>query len=223
MVEDSEKQVAIPIGGMTCAACVQRIEKALSKLDGVAAVSVNLATEKATVQYLPSVVRISQIKAAITQIGYTALESQSASSVDADKLRKQKEIRILWTKFIIAAVFSVPLLYLAMGAMIWQLRLPIPSFLAPMQYPLTYALVQIALVLPVVLAGYRFYLVGFKAIWQRSPNMDSLIAMGTSAALIYSFISTYRITVGDFAAVDHLYFETAGVIITLILDRKSVV
>ena len=221
MVEDSEKQVAIPIGGMTCAACVQRIEKALSKLDGVAAVSVNLATEKATVQYLPSVVRISQIKAAITQIGYTALESQSASSVDADKLRKQKEIRILWTKFIIAAVFSVPLLYLAMGAMIWQLRLPIPSFLAPMQYPLTYALVQIALVLPVVLAGYRFYLVGFKAIWQRSPNMDSLIAMGTSAALIYSFISTYRITVGDFAAVDHLYFETAGVIITLILLGKT--
>jgi Cu+-exporting ATPase len=219
--ETSEKEITIPIGGMTCAACAQRIEKAVGKLDGVTSSTVNLATEKATIKYNPAIVRISQIKALITKLGYTPLESQSAAAVDEDKLRKQKAIRVLWTKFIVAAVFSMPLLYLAMGSMIWWLQFPIPAFLRPMQYPLTYALTQIALVIPVIIAGYRFYVVGFKAILQRSPNMDSLIAMGTSAAIIYSLISTYSITQGDFAAVDHLYFETAGVIITLILLGKS--
>jgi Cu+-exporting ATPase len=219
--ETSEKEITIPIGGMTCAACAQRIEKAVGKLDGVTSSTVNLATEKATIKYNPAIVRISQIKALITKLGYTPLESQSAAAVDEDKLRKQKAIRVLWTKFIVAAVFSMPLLYLAMGSMIWWLQFPIPAFLRPMQYPLTYGLTQIALVIPVIIAGYRFYVVGFKAILQRSPNMDSLIAMGTSAAIIYSLISTYSITQGDFAAVDHLYFETAGVIITLILLGKS--
>ncbi len=219
--ETPEKQVTIPIGGMTCAACAQRIEKVVGKMEGVTSSSVNLATEKATFKYNPAQVRISQIKAAITRIGYTPLESESTSTVDEDKLRKQKEIKVLWTKFIVSASFSLPLLYLAMGAMIWQLRLPIPSFLDPMQYPLTYALTQLALVIPAVIAGYRFYVVGFKAIWQRSPNMDSLIAMGTTAALVYSLFSTFQIMSGDFAAVEHLYYETAGVIITLILLGKS--
>jgi len=219
--EVTEKEITIPIGGMTCAACSQRIEKVVGKMEGVSASSVNLATEKATIRYNPSVVRISQIKAAITRLGYVPLEIQSANAVDEDKQRKQKAIRTLWTKFIVSATFSIPLLYLAMGAMIWQLRFPIPSFLNPMQYPLTYALTQIALVIPVIIAGHRFYIVGFKAIWQRSPNMDSLIAMGTSAAILYSLFSIYQITTGNFAAVDHLYFETAGVIITLILLGKS--
>jgi len=206
---------------MTCAACSQRIEKAIAKMDGVTSSSVNLATEKATIKYIPSVVRISQIKAVITKLGYTPLDSQSVNAVDEDKLRKQKAIRTLWTKFIVSASFGIPLLYLAMGSMIWQLRFPIPSFLNPMQFPINYALTQIALTIPVIIAGYRFYVVGFKAIWQRSPNMDSLIAMGTSAAVIYSLYSTYLITTGDFGAVNHLYFETAGVIITLILLGKS--
>ena len=221
IAESEDKEITIPIGGMTCAACSQRIEKVIGRMAGVSSSTVNLATEKATIKYNPSVVRISQIKAAISKLGYTPLETQSASAVDEDKLRKQKDIRTLWTKFIVSAVFSLPLLYLAMGAMIWWLRFPIPAFLNPMQYPLSYALMQIALVIPVIIAGHRFYVVGFKAIWQRSPNMDSLIAMGTSAAIIYSLFSTYRIIVGDFAAVEHLYFETAGVIITLILLGKS--
>ena len=219
--ESSDKEITIPIGGMTCAACVQRIERAVRKLDGVTSASVNLATETATIKYIPSAVRISQIKAAITKLGYTPLERHSAAFIDEDKLRKQKAIRTLWVKFLVSAAFGIPLLYLAMGSMIWQLRFPIPSFLNPMQFPITYALTQIALVIPVIIAGYRFYVVGFKAIWQRSPNMDSLIAMGTSAAIIYSLYSTYLITTGDFGAVNHLYFETAGVIITLILLGKS--
>ena len=217
----SDKEITIPIGGMTCAACSQRIERAVGKLDGVFSSSVNLASEKATVRYDPATVRISQIKSLILKLGYTPLENQGAATVDEDKLRKQKAIRVLWTKFIVAAVFSLPLLYLAMGSMIWWLKFPIPSMLIPMQYPINYALTQIALVIPTLIAGYRFYIVGFKAIWQRSPNMDSLIAMGTTAAIVYSLISTYQICIGDFVAVDHLYFETAGVIITLILLGKS--
>lgn len=219
--QPAEKEIVIPIGGMTCAACSARIEKAVAKMPGVTQSSVNLASEKATIHYNSAEVRISQIKGVISKLGYQPLEIKPASvAVDEDQQRKERAIRVLRLKLIIAASFSVPLLYLAMGAMLPWLRWPIPAFLHPMHHPLTYALVQIALVLPVIAAGYRFYIVGFKAIWQRSPNMDSLIAMGTSAALIYSLMSSYSIARGDTMAVDHLYFETAGVIITLILLGK---
>jgi len=218
--ETVDKEVTIPIGGMTCAACSQRIEKVIGKLNGVTSACANFATEKATIKYDPSKVRISQIKATISKLGYTPLESQTANSIDEDKLRKEKEIRTLRRKLTISACFGIPLLYLAMGSMIWWLHFPIPAFLNPMQYPLNYALMQIALVIPVIIAGNRFYRVGFKALWQRSPNMDSLIAMGTTAAVVYSLILTFQIFLGNFLAVNHLYFETAGVIITLILLGK---
>lgn len=219
--EKHEKEVSIPVQGMTCAACAKAIERALGKADGVAGVSVNFATEKAVVTYDPSRIRISEIKQVIAKAGYKALEIESKNAVDEDKARKEKEIRTLWMKFIVSALFTVPLLYIAMGPMIWWLRWPIPKWLNPMQFPLTYALVQIVLVTPVIIAGYRFYTVGFKAILRRSPNMDSLIAMGTSAAILYSLYSTYRISIGEFVSVNDMYFETAGVIITLILLGKS--
>ena len=213
--------ITIPIGGMTCAACAQRIEKAIGKLDGVAGVSVNLATEKATVTYHPQTVRASQIKQVITDTGYQALESAKTDAADEDRARKQKEISVLWTKFIVSALFSLPLLYIAMAPMISFVRLPFPRGLDPMSYPLIYALAELLLVIPAVAVGYRFYTVGFKALLQRSPNMDSLIAIGTSAAILYSLYSTLQIIQGNFAAVDALYYETAGVIITLILLGKS--
>ncbi len=219
--EAADKEVIIPIQGMTCAVCVKTIERVVGKLDGVESVSVNFATENASIKYNPQIVRLSEIKQGIANAGYKALEIDNKNRVDEDKLRKEKEIRILWTKFIVSAVFAVPLLYIAMGAMIWWLKWPIPDWLKPMQYPLVYAVVQILLVIPIVIAGHRFYTVGFKAILRRSPNMDSLIAMGTSAAIGYSLYSTYRITINDFKYVDDLYFETAGVIITLILLGKS--
>ncbi|HWR61059.1 MAG TPA: heavy metal translocating P-type ATPase [Clostridia bacterium] len=216
--EKSTKEVNIPIQGMTCAACAKAIERAVGKLNGVETVSVNLATEKANIHYDPDRLRLSEIKQAIAKTGYKALEIENNNQVDEDKLRKEKEIRTLWTKFTVSAVFAVPLLYIAMGAMLgW----PLPKALDPMDYPLFYALVEIFLTIPVVIAGYRFYTVGFKAILHRSPNMDSLIAMGTSAAVLYSLYSTYRISIGDFMYVEDLYFETAGVIITLILLGKS--
>ncbi|HWQ29491.1 MAG TPA: heavy metal translocating P-type ATPase [Negativicutes bacterium] len=216
--EKNTKEVSIPIGGMTCAACAKAVERAVGKLQGVEAVAVNFATEKASIKYDPTSLRLSEIKQAIAKAGYKALEIENKNRVDEDKLRKEKEIRTLWTKFTVSAVFAVPLLYIAMGAMLgW----PIPKALNPMDYPLLYVLVEIALVIPVIIAGNRFYSVGFKAILHRSPNMDSLIAMGTSAAVLYSLYSTYRISIGDFKYVEDLYFETAGVIITLILLGKS--
>ncbi|MFZ5989317.1 MAG: heavy metal translocating P-type ATPase [Bacillota bacterium] len=219
--EDSLKEVAIPIEGMTCAACAKSIERAVGKLSGINSVSVNFATEKANVKYDPGTVRLSEIKQAISKAGYKALEVENDQRVDEDKKRKEKEIRALWTKFIVSAIFSTPLLYIAMAPMMPFVTLPIPGWLDPMQYPLLYALVEILLVIPVVIAGYRFYTVGFKAIIRRNPNMDSLIAMGTSAAIIYSLYSTYRIYMGEFMSVDDLYFETAAVIITLILLGKA--
>jgi Cu+-exporting ATPase len=213
--------VTIPIAGMTCAACAQRIEKAIRKAEGVQSVSVNLATEKAAVTYDPKKIRIADIRGIIEKLGYKALEISKTGAVDEDKLRKEKEIRVLKTKLVISAVFALPLLYIAMVPMISWLRLPFPAALSPMRYPLIYALAELALVIPVIIMGRRFYTVGFKALIQRSPNMDSLIAIGTAAAIIYSAWNTLQITRGKFAAVDALYFETAGVIITLILLGKT--
>lgn len=214
-------RVTIPIGGMSCAACAQRIEKTIKKLDGVADVSVNFASEKATVIYDPQKIRLSAIRETIEKIGYTALEINKEAAIDQDRINKQKKIRALWIKFIVSAIFSVPLLYIAMAPMINIVQLPFPSGIDPMRFPLIYALLEMLLVIPVIGVGYKFYTIGFKALIQRSPNMDSLIAVGTTAAVIYSIYNTYQIALGHFMAVDSLYFESAGVIITLILLGKS--
>lgn len=224
VVEKSESSnVTIPIGGMTCAACAQRVEKGIKKLPGVTSAAVNFATEKATVSYDPHQIRLSAIREAIEKAGYEALEVNKADAADEDRARKQKEIKVLWTKFIVSAVFALPLLYIAMVPMLimYGIGLPYPNGLDPMNYPLIYALLQIVLVIPVIGVGYKFYTIGFKALIQRSPNMDSLIAIGTTAAILYSIYNTWLITRGEFKAVDSLYFETAGVIITLILLGKS--
>ncbi len=209
------------ITGMTCAACARTVERVTGKLEGVSEASVNFATEILNITYDNSNLTEEDIKQAIAKAGYKALDNELHTGMDEDKLRKDKEIRSLWRKFITSAIFAVPLLYLAMGSMIWWLRWPIPNWLNPMQYPLSYALVEISLVTPILIVGRRFYSVGFMAILRRSPNMDSLIAMGTSAAVGYSLYSSYRIITGDFKYVNNLYFESAGVIITLILLGKS--
>ena len=213
--------VTIPVGGMTCAACSARVERVLNRLDGVASATVNLATEKATVTYDPQVIRLSAIKAAIEKAGYQALSVAQGGAAADDTNRKQKEQQILWRKFMVSALFAVPLFYIAMAPMVSFLPLPLPRFLLPGVHPLVYALVQLLLTLPVVAVGYRFYTVGYRALWQRSPNMDSLIAVSTTAAMIYSIYSTWQIARGMPHAVHSLYFETTGMIITLILLGKS--
>ena len=211
----------IKIGGMTCAACSSRVEKALSKTEGISKASVNLATETAAVEYDPKIIRLTEIEDVVRKTGYEVLRAEKESQVDEHKLRKEKEIRTLRVKLIVSAIFAVPLLYLAMAPMIPGISLPIPGFLAPDLYPVAFGLTQLLLVIPVVAAGNRFYTIGFRALIQRSPNMDSLIAIGTTAAIVYSIYSLYVISWGHMDGVHGLYFETAGVIITLILLGKS--
>ncbi|MDR1465392.1 MAG: heavy metal translocating P-type ATPase [Oscillospiraceae bacterium] len=211
----------LDIRGMTCAACSARVEKILTKQAGVAQASVNLAAEKARVEYDPARVSLRALIAAVEKIGYQALLPRPEKA-DEDRLRREKAVRVLRAKTVVSALFAVPLLYIAMAPMLTRwVTLPYPPALDPMNYPLLYALAEIALVIPVVCAGHRFYAVGFRALWMRSPNMDSLIAVGTSAAVLYSLFNTIQISRGHFAAVNALYFETAGVIITLILLGKT--
>jgi Cu+-exporting ATPase len=210
----------LDIRGMTCAACAQRIEKVIGRMEGVRHVNVNLASEKMFVEYDGDALTVPDIQARVAKIGYEALEPRR-DSVDEDRARREKGVRVMWTKFIVAAVFTVPLLYIAMAPMIPGANLPLPFGLDPMMDPLTYALVELFLVAPVVGVGYRFYTVGYRALLMRAPNMDSLIAVGTTAAIAYSVWDTVMIAGGESAAVDHLYFESAGVIITLIMLGKT--
>ena len=202
---------------MGCAACAARIEKTVRQLDGIVNASVNFATEKVVVTYNQQKISLLAICKAIEEIGYKVVENSSGDY----KSQKQKEVKKLWAKFIIAACFALPLLYIAMSPMIKFVSLPFPALLHPMHHPLTYAFVQFVFVAPVIGVGYRFYIVGFKSLLMRSPNMDSLIAIGTSAAVIYSLYNTFQIACGNLDAVESLYFETAGVIITLILFGKT--
>ncbi|MDR1863011.1 MAG: heavy metal translocating P-type ATPase [Treponema sp.] len=210
----------LAIGGMTCAVCARRVETALRRLEGIETASVNLATEKATIVYDPAAIRTPAIKEAVEKAGYTVLETRD-KAVDEDRLRKEKAIKVLRTKFIVAAALGLPLLYIAMVPMITWFDLPFPKALAPMNFPFLYALAELALVIPIIAAGYRFYTVGFKNLLHRSPNMDSLIAIGTTAAVVYSVFNLWQIYKGNFRAVESLYFETAGVIIALILLGKT--
>jgi Cu+-exporting ATPase len=212
--------ITIPVGGMTCAACSARVERALRKLAGVQSAAVNLATEKATVVYDQRLLGPGAIKDAVTGAGYRALEAADAA-LTGNRPAKEREIRVLRGKFAVAVSFALPLLYIAMAPMIPGVRLPFPRALAPMRFPLRYALTELALTVPIIITGLRFYTVGFKNILRRSPNMDSLIALGTSAAVVYSLYGVAQIAGGNHMAAESLYFETAGVIIALILLGKT--
>jgi len=217
VVEASSK--TLKIEGMTCAACAKTVERVTKKLDGVIESNVNFATEKLSISYEPSKVRISDIKKVIEKAGYKALEEEV--TVDEDKEKKEKEIKLLWKKFIISMIFTIPLLAISMGHMLGEkLGYSLPSFIDPMTSPRTFSLVQLALVIPVMIAGNRFFRVGFKSLIRRSPNMDSLIAVGTSAAFLYGIFAIVQIFSGNIDYAYDLYFESAGVIITLITLGK---
>ena len=223
-VEEDNKVIELKIEGMTCAACAKAVERVGKKLEGVESISVNIATDKANIIYNPAKVKLSQIKAAIEKSGYKPIEEQKKINVDEDKLKKEKEMKTLFTKFIIATVFAIPLFYIAMGPMIpkpfgpW----PLPEILNPMTNTINYALIQLLLVIPVMGAGYKFYVHGFKSLFSKSPNMDTLVAIGTSAAFLYSVYTTIQIANGSITGMHHhqLYYESAGIIIALILLGK---
>ena len=223
--ENKPKNLELKIGGMTCAACAKAVERVIKKLDGVEYVNVNIATEKVNIEYDSSKLKLSQIKSVIEKAGYYIIEENKDVLVDKDKLRKEKEMKTLFTKFIIAIGFSIPLFYIAMGPMISKPFGPWPvlSIIDPIINPLNYALIQMILVIPVMIAGYKFYINGFKSLINKNPNMDTLVAIGTSAAFIYSTYTTFKIatTTMEVGHRHHqLYFESAGIIIALILLGK---
>lgn len=206
------------IEGMTCASCAQTIEKATQKLRGVNLSSVNLTTEKLVVEYDPGMVNLTDIIKAVMDSGYEAHEEvATADTVDQDKEKKQKEIKSLWNRFLISALFTAPLLYIAMGHLV---NAPLPDFINPMMNPEAFAIVQLVLTLPVVAVNSKIYRNGFKALSKGHPNMDSLISLGTSAAFLYGVFATVMIFRGEVAYANELYYETAAVILALIVLGK---
>lgn len=206
------------IDGMSCASCSQAVEKAVNKLSGITTASVNLATEKMFVEYDPSVLNVADITKAVTDAGYTATEEiDSTSTVDKDREKKQQHIKEMWNRFWLSAVFAIPLLYVAMGHMI---GLPLPSIIDPMMHSSNFALLQLALTIPIIYLGRSFFIVGYKSLFRGHPNMDSLVALGTSAAVVYSLYGTIMVVSGDHHFSMELYYESAGVILTLITLGK---
>ncbi|GAA3656703.1 heavy metal translocating P-type ATPase [Asaccharospora irregularis] len=226
IIKENNKRIDIKIGKMTCASCAKAVERVVKKLDGIEEVNVNIATEKASIKYDPSKVRLGQIKSVIEKAGYEVVEESldSATEIDRDKLRKEKEMNVLFKKFLVATLFAIPLFYIAMGPMIikplgpW----PLPKTIDHTINPLNYALVQLVLVLPIMGVGYKFYINGFKALFTGNPNMDSLVAIGTLSAFSYSIYTTILIANGSLDGMHHyqLYYESAGIIIALILLGK---
>ena len=216
--------LVLKIGGMSCASCANAINKSINKLDGVENVDVNLATEKVTINYDSSKLKLSQIRNSIEKLGFKVLDkSESKNNLDEDKLRKEREIKTLLVKFLIATIFSIPLLYIAMQPMIPKslVLVELPKLINPNINPLNYALIQLFLVIPIIIVGYKFYVNGFKAFLNKSPNMDSLVAIGTLSSFLYSLYTTFKIN-NETMMLGHyqLYYESAGIIITLILFGK---
>ncbi|MEQ2467048.1 heavy metal translocating P-type ATPase [Niallia hominis] len=216
-VANTEKKT-FAISGMTCASCAQTIEKATRKLDGVLESNVNLATEKMNIQFDPTIVTVSDIIQAVSHAGYEAHEDiETAESVDEDREKKQREIKGLWKRFWISAVFTAPLLYIAMGHLVGA---PLPGIIDPMMNPDNFAMLQLLLTIPVIIVNRKIYTIGFNTLFRGHPNMDSLIALGTSAAFLYGIFATVMIYLGNSSYANELYYETAAVILTLITLGK---
>lgn len=201
--------------GMHCAACAANIERNVKKIPELKVVSVNLATEKLSVEFDEGVNQESlfaEIIEVIKGIGFSAeLEQEDGHQKDVDK-----HVRHMWTRFFVALGFTLPLLIIAMGHMV---GMPLPEFL---HAPQNFALAQLILTIPVMLAGYSFFTVGIPALLRRVPNMDSLVAVGTLAAFGYSLFATFMIIkMGSDDYLHGLYYESAATIITLILLGKT--
>lgn len=205
------------IEGMTCASCAMTVEKTLGKLAGMEEAVVNLATEKASLTYDKERLNAAAILSAVEQAGYKAIKPE-AKSQEKVADRQDEKIASLWTRFIWSAAFSLPLLYIAMGPMV---GLPLPQWL---HEPMTFALAQFILILPVVYLGRSFFTKGFQTLLAGHPNMDSLIAIGTSSAIAQGLIMIALIA-QDEVVMSHgghpeLYFESGAVILTLITLGK---
>lgn len=200
----------LAVSGMTCANCAARIEKRLTKEAGVTSVNVNLATDSATVEYIPGVTDVESLIKAIEAIGFKAKSADPGAGIDAEKEAREAEIRTQRNRFILSAALSLPLL-LSMIGHTGHIQSPILDFL-------NNGWVQLILATPVqFIAGWPFYVDSYYNLKNRSANMSVLVATGTSAAYLYSLASLFA---GQRLGIQGYYFETSAVLITLIILGK---
>lgn len=205
------------IDGMSCAACSKSAERSLKKTPGIISASVNIATEKAVIEYDPNICSIEDIRSSVEKVGFHMVMEEDETV--------EEENEVVLKRFIIAIVFASLLFTVSMGPMI---GISLPQIVSPHENPVYHAILQIILAVPVMIAGSKFYTNGYKSLFNKSPNMDSLVAVSTSAAFIFSLVNTYRLAFdNDFhhsimGTHQHLplYFESCGVIIALIMLGK---
>ncbi|HIU75972.1 MAG TPA: copper-translocating P-type ATPase [Candidatus Pelethocola excrementipullorum] len=208
------------IKGMTCASCSSAVERVTRKMDGVEVSNVNLATNKMTITYDETKASPEAIMNKVDRAGFSAsLEVvETREEKHEEKLEAEEEQHKIRLRLIGAIVFAVPLLYISMGHMVpWPM--PLPEFLHMHTNPLNFALAQLILTTIVLIFGRKFYIVGFRTLFRGHPNMDSLVAIGTGSAFLYSLVMTIRIP-GDAHAVDQLYYESAAIVVTLVMLGK---
>lgn len=233
------------VTGMTCSACSSHVEKSVSKLTGVENVSVNLLTNSMQVEFDENKLDTAGIVKAVEDAGYgaavkdgraksgTKTSGQSDSQENSGLSAVEQNVKNMKKRLIVSLIFWIPLMYVSMGHMIYQwLNIPMPpftmNFLHGNENAITYAFTQFLLLLPILIANQKYFKNGFKTLWHRSPNMDSLIAIGAGAAILYGIFAIYRIGYamghGDMMVVHQyahdLYFESAGTILTLITIGK---
>lgn len=199
------------IEGMTCASCALTVENAVKNLPDVDQASVNLTTEKLTINS-EAPITSETIERVVSEAGYKASPYHPENS-QSTPVRQEEHARALWHQFVWSALFTIPLLYIAMGPMV---GLPLPQFLSPITHAKFFVGLQLLLTLPVIYMGKSYYTNGFRALFRGHPNMDSLVAVATSAALLYSIFGFIQVFRGAFHYAGHLYFESAVVILTLI-------
>ena len=210
----------LDVRGMTCAACSAAVERAVSKLPGAQSVSVSLPAEILALDYDPSELSLQQVVAAVAEAGYEALlplEQPVEDEFEKKKGRQARRLGNLRGRFNFSVVLTLPLLIISMGPM---LGLRLPAFLDAQINPLNNALAQWLLTTPVVIMGWSYYRNGFRNLSRLHPNMDSLIAIGTGSAYLYSLYALLQIARGHTHFAHSLYFESAAVVLTLITLGK---
>ena len=211
--QETEKTVELKVVDMTCSSCVANIEGVLMYTDGITKAVVNLMAEKAIVTYDPSKIKLVDIFKVIEGQGYGAMKLEDVVDLSNDEImnEEKKERNALTISLILGAI----ILYITMGPMIFP-NIWLPSFINPDTAAMNYAIVQLLITIPVVFLSRKIFTRGFKTLWKRNPNMDSLVALGTGAAIVYSFFGMWKIAMGDISYAHHLYFESAVVILALI-------
>ncbi|MEI8199712.1 MAG: heavy metal translocating P-type ATPase [Eubacteriales bacterium] len=208
------------VTGMTCSACSAHVQKTVSNLPGVEIGEVNLATEDLRVRFDETQIDFQKIKKAVEDSGY-GLVDESAPGAKADRQDAvEREVHKVRTRLIIAAAFSTPVFYIAMSHMFPVLGLPLPAFMSMHDHPVVFALVQLLLCIPVLFAGSRFYTRGIRVLFKGAPNMDTLVAVGTASAFLYGVYAFVLIVRGDMEMAKNLYFESAAIVVTLVMVGK---